>query len=240
MDPATISAGTFELRNSSNVVVPAQVTYDVVARTATLDPTGLLSPLTAYTAIVKGGSSGVLDFAGNSMSSDVTWSFTTSQFQNYTIWNGGGTPQYDAVSDGVAIEVGVKFRVDTTGYITGLRFYKGQLNTGTHVGNLWDRSGILLATATFTNETASGWQEVSFSTPVPIMANTTYVASYYSPTGYFALSGSYFTSAGVDNGLLHALANGVDGANGVYKYNGGFPTSSYDSSNYWIDVLFTQ
>jgi len=33
-------------------------------------------------------------------------------------------------------------------------------------GNLWTTSGTLLATATFSNETASGWQEVTFATPV--------------------------------------------------------------------------
>jgi hypothetical protein len=36
-----------------------------------------------------------------------------------------------------------------------------------------------LATGTFQNETASGWQLMMFSAPVPIVANTTYVASYH-------------------------------------------------------------
>ena len=94
-----------------------------------------------------------------------------------------------------------------------------------------------MANITFTGETSSGWQETSFLTPVPIAANATYVASYYSPSGYYAFDGGYFTT-GVDNGPLHALANGVDGSNGVYAYSGGFPTSSYHSSNYWVDVVF--
>ena len=34
--------------------------------------------------------------------------------------------------------------------------------------------------------------------------------------------------------------SGTDGANGVYRYGvGGFPNSSYASSNYWVDVVFT-
>ena len=61
------------------------------------------------------------------------------------------------------------------GYITGIRFYKGSGNTGTHVGHLWTSTGTLLATATFSNETASGWQQVNFATPVAITAGTTYV-----------------------------------------------------------------
>ena len=51
----------------------------------------------------------------------------------------------------------------------GIRFYKAAANTGTHIGNLWTASGQLLASATFTNETASGWQQVNFASPVPIM-----------------------------------------------------------------------
>ena len=40
-------------------------------------------------------------------------------------------------TDTAAVELGVKFRADVNGYITGIRFYKGSTNTGTHVGSLW-------------------------------------------------------------------------------------------------------
>ena len=48
-------------------------------------------------------------------------------------------------------------------------------------------------------------------------------------------------SAGFDNAPLHALANGSRGPDGVYLYTaapGAFPTNTYDSANYWVDVLF--
>ena len=45
------------------------------------------------------------------------------------------------------------------GTVTGIRFYKSSTNTGTHVGNLWTADRQLLAPATFTGETASGWQQ---------------------------------------------------------------------------------
>ena len=50
-----------------------------------------------------------------------------------------------------------------------------------------------------------------------------------------------FAAAGVDNPPLHALANGVSGANGVYRYgaNPVFPNASYLSSNYWVDLVFS-
>ena len=123
--------------------------------------------------------------------------------------------------------------------MTGIRFYKGATNTGTHVGHLWTTTGQLLATATFTGETASGWQEVSLGSPVAITANTTYVVSYHAPRGNYAVTDQQFLSAGVDNPPLHALRNGDDGGNGVYGYgpSGTFPNGVYRSEGYWVDVV---
>ncbi len=142
--------------------------------------------------------------------------------------------------DGQPIELGVKFRSSQAGYITGVRFWKGSTsNSGTHIGHLWNSTGTKLAEATFGTETSSGWQTVSFASPVAISANTTYIASYYSPTGYYASTNPYFTTA-TTNGYLTALANGTDGSNGVYVYGtgGGFPINGYQSQNNWVDVVF--
>jgi hypothetical protein len=157
-----------------------------------------------------------------------------------TLWPGTAVPGLvDAGADS-PVELGVKFRSDVNGTITGIRFYKASTNTGTHVANLWTSSGTLLTTATFTGETASGWQQVTFSTPVPITANTVYVASYHSLNGHYSANLNYFTTAGVDSPPLHALANGVSGGNGVYAYGSTslFPTGTYSSGNYWVDVVF--
>jgi hypothetical protein len=158
-----------------------------------------------------------------------------------SIWSGSVTPGTVTDPDSDAVEVGVKFRADSDGVIKGLRFYKGAGNTGTHVGHLWSANGTQLATATFTNESASGWQQVNLATPVAVTANTTYVASYYAPVGRYSVDDNFFAASGVDNPPLHALANGVDGGNGVYRYGtgGGFPTSTFASSNYWVDVVFS-
>ena len=143
------------------------------------------------------------------------------------------------VSDGQAIEVGVKIRSSLAGYITALRFYKGSQDNGTHVGHLWSSTGTLLATATFGGETASGWQEMALSSPVAIAANTTYVASCHSSAGYYSVTAAYFTQA-FTNGPLTALADGTDGGNGLYRYGAsGFPTGSWNASNYWVDVVFS-
>jgi hypothetical protein len=156
----------------------------------------------------------------------------------FSIWPNSATPSVPFYSDS-PVELGVKFRSDVAGIITGIRFYKGAGNTGVHTGSLWSSAGALLATGTFTNETATGWQTLTFATPVAIAANTTYIASYHTNTG-FAYDASYFATQGVDNPPLHALKYGVDGGNGVYIYGPGgkFPTS-FTSNNYWVDVVFS-
>src|SRR5207253_1622783 len=92
-------------------------------------------------------------------------SATAAAAVNSSIWNSGVVPLI-VDPDAGAVEVGVRFRSDTAGFITGLRFYKFASNTGTHIGNVWTNSGTLLATATFTGESTSGWQVVTFASPV--------------------------------------------------------------------------
>ena len=142
-------------------------------------------------------------------------------------------------NDGSAVELGVRFRSDVAGYITGIRFYKTTGNTGSHTGTVWTNTGGSLGTVTFTGESGSGWQEALFDQPIAISANTTYVASYHTSSGYYAL-GDSFASAGVDSPPLHALQDGIDGANGVYAYGTGgtFPEDTDVSSNYLVDVVF--
>jgi hypothetical protein len=106
---------------------------------------------------------------------------------------------------------------------------------------LWTSTGTLLGTISFANETSTGWQQASFASPVAVTAGQTYVMSYYAPAGHYAQTASYFATAGVNRSPLIALAAGVDGPDGVYKQGAsGFPSlAGYQSSNYWVDVVFT-
>ncbi len=149
------------------------------------------------------------------------------------------TPVTVDSGDTGSVELGVKFRSDVSGTVTGVRFYKAAANTGTHVGSLWSATGTRLAQVTFTNESASGWQTATFSSPVSITAGTTYVASYLAPSGHYSVT-SEGLEQGRDNAPLHALA-GTGTPNGVYVYGvaGGFPTSSHNSGDYAVDVMFS-
>jgi hypothetical protein len=115
-----------------------------------------------------------------------------------------------------------------------VRFWKDSINTGSHTASLWNSSGKLLASATFANETASGWQEVLFSQPVQITAGTTYVVSYHNNQCYSSGEGYFATP--LTNGPLTAPINA-----GVYAYstNVVFPSNTYNAENYWVDVLFS-
>jgi fibronectin type 3 domain-containing protein/lysophospholipase L1-like esterase len=157
-----------------------------------------------------------------------------------TLWPETAVPAtVQATWDTNPNELGVKFRSDEAGFIQGIRFYKGSQNTGTHVGSLWSRTGTLLGRATFTNETTSGWQEVSFAEPVPIERDTTYVASYFAPVGRYSVTNSYFVNNEVVSWPLRGLAEGMSGVNGVYRFGANaFPANSFSSTNYWVDVMF--
>jgi len=246
MDAATIGASTFELRNAANALVAATVTYSAASNTATLTPGAALAGSATYTATVRGGAADprVKDLAGNALTANATWSFTTSD----SAWGcpcGGWTsstvPGIASHDDSNPVELGVRFRSEVSGFVTGVRFYKGAGNAGTHIGSLWTSTGQRLATATFVNETASGWQQVTFATPVAINANVVYVASYFAPNGHYAGDYDYFATSGVDRPPIHLLRNGESGGNGLYTYSSTstFPASTYRSTNYWVDVVFT-
>lgn len=146
---------------------------------------------------------------------------------------GTTVPAVASQDDRSAVELGVTFVPSVNGTVTGVRFYKGAGNTGTHTGSLWSASGSRLASATFSGETSSGWQVVQFAKPVSVTAGQRYVASYYAPHGNYAATTNAFATA-FRQGSLTVPANG-----GVYRYGtSGFPTSSHRATNYFVDVTF--
>jgi len=74
MDADTITGAAFYLKQGANTIA-ADVSYDSASKTAVLVPDSNLSYNTVYTATVT---TGVKDLAGNAMSSNYNWSFTTA------------------------------------------------------------------------------------------------------------------------------------------------------------------
>jgi hypothetical protein len=152
---------------------------------------------------------------------------------------GLATPAVADAGDGGSVALGTKFTADVAGTVTGLRFYKAPANTGTHVGTLWSATGTRLGEATYANETASGWQTVPLAAPVAVTAGTTYVVSYLAPNGHYSVTSAAFASGALDSPPLHALGNATS-PNGVFAYSptAVFPTSDWNATSYWVDVLF--
>lgn len=148
--------------------------------------------------------------------------------------------QTNLKDNAMGIETGMKFRTLVDGYISGVRFWKSTNSTGVHVGTLWTLSGTQLAQVTFSGESASGWQEALFDTPVPVTAGTTYVVSHFSPTGYYAVTEPFFLTEYMKAPLVGISTTHPDGGNGVYRYTNSpaFPNQVNTSDNYYVDVVF--
>ncbi|OYE06338.1 N,N-dimethylformamidase beta subunit family domain-containing protein [Nostoc sp. 'Peltigera membranacea cyanobiont' 232] len=164
----------------------------------------------------------------------VNFSATASPTGNTQVILTTQVPSVPNATDNASYELGLKFRSAKGGQISAIRFWKAASETGTHIGKIWNATGTLLTSVTFSNETASGWQEQLLATPVNIQVNTTYVVSVNANTYYVATYDELASS--IVNGDLSSVA---DGNNGVYNTNpNSFPTSSYRNSNYYRDIAF--
>ncbi len=237
--PATVTGTTFTLGNGGTAV-PATVTTS--GSTVMLTPAAPLENDAAYSVTLKGGSGGVTDLADNPLPNDVTWAFTTtpSTTTAYTIFGSGRGGTTQGPDQPGSIEPGVKFRVSQGGHVSAIRFYKPYTEGDFFTGRLYSASGSLLGEGSATlPANATGWQEIPLASPVALSPDTTYVATYLSPTGRYAYTAGGLVGAPVTNGPVTALQSGTDGPNGVYSYGGGFPTTASPTpANYWADVVF--
>lgn len=144
---------------------------------------------------------------------------------------GQAAPTLQSSDDTAAVNLGLRFTPSAAGKVLGVRFYKQVGNGGAHRAALWGADGAQLASATFASESATGWQEVRFAVPVQVAAGGTLTASYLAPQGRYA----YTSNAAwpVNVGPLTAVG-------GAYTYGSSLarPTSSWQSSHYWVDVIF--
>lgn len=237
---ASVTTNAFQLRTVQGASVPIQVTYNDAVHEVQLQPTTPLQHGAGYTVTVTNGPSGVKDLADNPVAALENWVFATAPSAQWSVWPGTNySPNVDP--DTSAVELGTRIRTTKAGYITAVRFYKMPGQPATHTGNLWSSNGVNLATVTFTNETASGWQVQALTSPVAVASNATFTVSYRVPNGGYAVTSQYFNGKGATNGPLIAPQNGVGGNNGLYRYSPlGFPTNTYNSENYWVDVVFQE
>ncbi|GAA3002659.1 DUF4082 domain-containing protein [Actinokineospora diospyrosa] len=149
----------------------------------------------------------------------------------------GDVTYVDSDSDARPVEVGTRFQVDRPGHITAVMGFNHYNGEGTQVGRLWSSDGELLAEGTKSYPSAI---DFTFAQPVPVEPGKTYIASYYTPWGHYAVSEGHFTAATV-RAPFTALPDA-----GVYRYgdegptptDGGFPEHTYEGSYYWVMPVF--
>jgi hypothetical protein len=126
------------------------------------------------------------------------------------------------------LELGTQFASSQSGNVVALRFWKSSLESGSHTGHLWTDTGVLLASAVFTSESASGWQEQALVNYVPVVHGVNYRVSYNVNTVFGYTSG----------GLSTPIANPpLTGLSGCWSQAGLFPEGRYPD-NYFADVRF--
>ncbi|MBA2390519.1 MAG: DUF4082 domain-containing protein [Geodermatophilaceae bacterium] len=154
---------------------------------------------------------------------------------------GAAKPTSNARHRNASIELGLRFSARADGVILGLRIYRPAGHTDPQTATLWTGGGTRLAGLTMPATTKAGWLYVSLPSPVTVERDTEYVASYHTADGRVS-DPNYFSTGDSPRGLLTPAMVGdeVDPHNGVFRYGAGtgFPTRSYRSTNYWVDVAF--
>jgi len=187
---------------------------------------------------------GALAPAGAATTIDALWGTTTTGGATPESNNCGnyGDPRFidnngfcyveDTTDD--PVELGVKFTTSEPVVIGGIRAYR--VDPGQVTGTLWTVGGEKLASGTFAGSETHSWQDLTFDSPVAIVPNETYVASYYSPDTTYAFEWDYFTDKATVSGPLTAKASVEGDRNGVYCYGTscGVPEESFRGTNYWV------
>ncbi|MFA5875249.1 MAG: DUF4082 domain-containing protein [Candidatus Margulisiibacteriota bacterium] len=143
-------------------------------------------------------------------------------------------------TDAVSVELGMKFKPIVDGKILAIKMYVPPNIVGDRKVSLWDGAGNLLATATLADDGFTGaWVSIPFATPVDVLANNTYVASYWSPSGIYGYSLNAFAASYI-SGYLYLPSYTEASGNGVFRYsfNSTFPADSDTPSSYFVDVVF--
>ena len=148
---------------------------------------------------------------------------------------------------------GVKFKSDSFGTVSGVRFYKAAANTGTHIGSLWsaERRARSPRRPSPARRAPAGRPSRSprRSRCTP---GTTYVASYYAPNGHYAATADYFyrnPAPGPERrrdrrqrAAARASATPARTTNGVYtlqRRRARSRSTRFGAANYWVDVVFS-
>ena len=226
--PTTITQGqssTLSWSVSGNPAPTVTVDNGVGDVTALTSKTVSPSQTTAYTLTAQ----------NDQGTATATATVTVSTSPPHTIFTTQTPAGYETDGASVNYELGTRFTSTVNGQIAAIRFYKAPSESGTHTGRIWNASAQQLASVVFSGETASGWQEQALTTPLAITANTEYIVTVNTGNTYYSA-----TDGGLNSQLTNGYLKTIVGSNGRYGPVGAYPTNSWQDSNYFRDVIFTQ
>jgi collagen type VII alpha len=132
-------------------------------------------------------------------------------------------------------EMGIKVVPSQDLRLTGVAFYKATTNTGTHVGRIWQLGAnsvyYKVNEATFTGETASGWQTVPLS--ADLASGGTYIVSCAFPSGHYSFDSHYFDAAVTVGSLTAPIGGGM-----FAQPPGAVPNTASNNANYWVAPIW--
>ena len=250
-DINTNDSGTFSATETSalsvfNGIAASDTGTFSIAETASVDATGDLTDAGTLAAVeqadllalFESSDSGALSITETASVGDVS----TNTYRMYE----SSSPPTASANDFAPVNLGVEFYVTSNASLTEIRWW--QPSTGadvsTRTAGLYSvvsgGGNTLLGSATGA-PSGSGWQTITFTTPIALTAGTRYRARIYHPAGGYPATGAYYGSGSDEaNGPLTIpkAANSTDGLQGQYNYvaSAAYPNQAFNSTNYWIDV----
>jgi beta-glucanase (GH16 family) len=154
------------------------------------------------------------------------------------------SPPTVAAADSSAVNVAVEFYVTSAATLTRILWWQPTTNasTVTRVAALYRVSDqAQVATIPATAPVGTGWQTMTFSSPVTLTANTRYRAVVFHSGGQYPNTASYYASGADEvNGplVIPKSANATANQQGSFIYGTGltYPTGTFNSGTYWVDV----
>lgn len=137
--------------------------------------------------------------------------------------------------------LGTLFKSDVDGQVIGVRVYMtGTVSSSlTPSGILYALNGDFINSHEFGTLTVDAWNDILFTTPSDILADTIYVVAVGPTDNYCATSG-FFDGVSVVNGHLTAPKSEPGILNGRFHISGDatFPNESFNDGCYFVDVIF--
>ena len=129
--------------------------------------------------------------------------------------------------------LGTKFTVATAGKVVGVEFFRVDAENKATTVQLWGVGTTPLATAGGV-PSSTGRVRANFAAPIPVAPGTTYIASYFAPSGRYTHRLHGFDRARTA-GDLAAPASA-----GVYRYgtSAAKPGSLYQNEDYYVTPVF--